>query len=218
MRVCAKSRGVLRTFVGTSPSLDGKSRTSSTSIFDGSEQLQTEASRKSAATMADAQSSRLRTSTKSLVIHSWRLNRLSFPDWIASLSLSSDFRFGRNYSLLSDPRFVKHLILAGSKPLALYWGDDTKVSELSGSQSYSDICSLGNSRWNTIFQRAPEATKVTAYRKVLFRDRNQTIKRMLCTFERRPCALRCVFRPLNRREFTVNAKNCPIWVPRTGQF
>jgi hypothetical protein len=58
----------------------------------------------------------------------------------------------------------------------------------------------------------------TAYRKVLFRDRNQTIKRMLFTFERRPDALRGVFQPLNRREFTLNALNCPIWVPRTGQF
>jgi hypothetical protein len=55
------------------------------------------------------------------------------------------------------------------------------------------------------FQGAPEAAKVTAYRKVLFRDRNQTIKRMLFSLERRPDALRGVFRPLNRRAFTLNA-------------
>jgi hypothetical protein len=34
---------------------------------------------------------------------------------------------------------------------------------------------------------------------------NQTIKRMLFTLERRPDALRGVFQPLNRHEFTLNA-------------
>jgi hypothetical protein len=42
-------------------------------------------------------------------------------------------------------------------------------------------------------------------RKALFRDRNQTIKRTLFTLERRPDALRGIFRSLNRREFTLNA-------------
>ena len=38
------------------------------------------------------------------------------------------------------------------------------------------------------------------------------IKRTLFTLERRLDALRGVFQPLNRREFTLNALDCPIWV------
>ena len=53
---------------------------------------------------------------------------------------------------------------------------------------------------------------MAVYRKALFRDRNQTIKRTLFTLEPRPDALRGVFQPLNRRKFTLNALNCPIWV------
>ena len=62
------------------------------------------------------------------------------------------------------------------------------------------------------FQGASEVAKVAVYRKALFRDRNQTIKRTLFTLEPRPDALRGVFQPLNRRKFTLNALNCPIWV------
>jgi hypothetical protein len=45
---------------------------------------------------------------------------------------------------------------------------------------------------------------MAVYRKALFRDRNQTIKRTLFTLQRRPDALRGVFQALNRREFTLN--------------
>jgi hypothetical protein len=62
------------------------------------------------------------------------------------------------------------------------------------------------------FHGALEVAKVAVYRKALFRDRNQTIKRTLFTLEPRPDALRGVFQPLNRRKFTLNALNCPIWV------
>jgi hypothetical protein len=53
---------------------------------------------------------------------------------------------------------------------------------------------------------------MAVYRKALFRDRNQTIKRTLFTLQRRPDALRGVFQALNRREFTLNTLNCPICV------
>jgi hypothetical protein len=62
------------------------------------------------------------------------------------------------------------------------------------------------------FQGASEVAKVAVYRKALFRDRNQTIKRTLFTLAPRSDALRGVFQPLNRRKFTLNALNCPIWV------
>jgi hypothetical protein len=53
---------------------------------------------------------------------------------------------------------------------------------------------------------------MAVYRKALFRDRNQTIKRTLFTLRRRPDALRGVFQALNRRELTLNTLNCPICV------
>jgi hypothetical protein len=62
------------------------------------------------------------------------------------------------------------------------------------------------------FKGASEVAKVAVYRKALFRDRDQTIKRTLFTLAPRPDALRGVFQPLNRRKFTLNALNCPIWV------
>ena len=43
-------------------------------------------------------------------------------------------------------------------------------------------------RAETQFSRCPKAAKPTVFRKALFRDRNQTIKRTLFTFERRPDA------------------------------
>jgi hypothetical protein len=87
-------------------------------------------------------------------------------------------------------------------------GDDTKVRKLSGSR-----CSRAQQfELEHDFQGASEVAKVAVYRKALFRDRNQTIKRTLFTLEPRPDALRGVFQPLNRRKFTLNALNCPIWV------
>jgi len=43
-------------------------------------------------------------------------------------------------------------------------------------------------RAETRFSRCPKAAKTTVYRKAVFRDRNQTIKRTLFTLERRPDA------------------------------
>jgi hypothetical protein len=56
-------------------------------------------------------------------------------------------------------------------------GDDTKVRKLSGSRSCCDARALSNSKLEHDFRRAPEAAKVRAYRKILFRDRNQAMKR-----------------------------------------
>ena len=62
------------------------------------------------------------------------------------------------------------------------------------------------------FQGASEVAKVAVYRKALFRHRNQTRKRTLFTLKPRGDARRGDFQPLNRRKFTQNALNCPIWV------
>jgi hypothetical protein len=62
-------------------------------------------------------------------------------------------------------------------------------------------------RAETRFSRCPKAAKATVYRKAVFRDRNQTIKRTLFTVERRPDALHGVFQSLNRHEFTQNCPN-----------
>ena len=86
-----------------------------------------------------------------------------------------------------------------------YRGDDTKVRKLSGSRSSR----VQQFELEHDFQGA---SKVAVYRKALFRGRNQTRKRTLFTLGPRPDALRSVFQPLNRRKFTLNALNCPIWV------
>ena len=62
------------------------------------------------------------------------------------------------------------------------------------------------------FQGASKVAKAAVYRKALFRDPNQTRKRTLFTLEPRPDAICGVFQPLNRRKFTLNVLNCPIWV------
>ena len=67
-------------------------------------------------------------------------------------------------------------------------------------------------RAGTRFSRCPGGGKMAVYRKDLFRDQNQTIKLTLFTLQRRPDALRGVFQPLNRHEFTLDALNRPIWV------
>src|SRR5271165_573858 len=65
---------------------------------------------------------------------------------------------------------------------------------------------------NTIFKVPRGGGKMAVYRRDLFRDQNQTIKLTLFTLQRRPDALRGVFQPLNRHEFTLDALNRPIWV------
>ena len=98
------------------------------------------------------------------------------------------------------------------------WGDDTKGRKLSGSRSYGDAHALSNSSLNTIF-KVPERRRRREFnRKGLFRDRNQTIKRMLFTLERRLDTVRGVFHSLNRREFTPTLKIVQLWFSRTGQF
>jgi hypothetical protein len=83
------------------------------------------------------------------------------------------------------------------------------VRKLSGSRSCGDARAFSNLSWNTIFKVPRRVAKVAVYRKALFRDRNQTIKRTLFTFERRPDTLPGVFHSVNRREFRLNAQNGP---------
>jgi hypothetical protein len=53
--------------------------------------------------------------------------------------------------------------------------------------------------------RFSRCLKAAVYRKALFPDRNQAIKRTFFTVERRPDAPRGVFHSLNRRNFTLKA-------------
>jgi Lysozyme inhibitor LprI len=71
------------------------------------------------------------------------------------------------------------------------WPEQMRVS------SYRRLCVVGSLGAS----RLPAAV----YRKALFRDRNQAIKRRLFTLERRPDAPRGVFHSLDRRKFTLKA-------------
>ena len=91
-------------------------------------------------------------------------------------------------------------------------GDDTKVRKFSGSRSCGDARALSNSSWNTIFKVPGGAARWQCTEKICFAIKIRPIKLTLFTLQRRPDALRGVFQPLNRHEFTLDALNRPIWV------
>jgi len=104
-----------------------------------------------------------------------------------------------------------HWQTASSIAMGASWDDDTKVRTLSGSRSCGDARALSNSSSNTIF-KVPGGGEGDSVQKISVSRSKSDNRGHAFHLGTTPDALRGVFQPLNRREFTLNALNCPIWV------
>src|SRR5262249_34856287 len=80
-----------------------------------------------------------------------------------------------------------------------------KCTNCPAREAAGDGRALSNLSWNTIFKVPRRWQSWAAYRKALFRDRNQPIKQELFTLEPRPDALRVSSSRSIGRKFTLNA-------------